>query len=179
MIYVYILSKLPKTNEKEEYLQALLKRAMDFINTVHGTNLSFNYPYLAHQTTESFTECIDLNDSLNVYNQNNTIICLSDGSDDDDDDVVIVEQNNNINNSAQLLTVRINVQDLQDESGCYCVGCCCANYNEAFSKCFAGTRINLPPKERPSSVKCPVCCEVIERGHLVAHCNSGCSAFRA
>lgn len=177
---MYLLSKLPKTNEREEYLQALLKRAMDFINTVHGTNLSFNYPYLAHQTTESFTECIDLNDSLNVYNQNNTIICLSDESDDDDDDVMIVEENNNINISVQpLLTVKIKVQDLQDESGSFCVDCCCANYNAAFSKCFTGTRINLPPKEQPSTAKCPVCCDVVERGNLVAHCNSGCSAFRA
>lgn len=185
MVYLHLLTKLPKTNsndaEKSKYLQALFKRAMTFLNATYGTNLTFNYPFRAHKTTESFDEWVDITDGLNVHNFNDTIVCLSDDSDDDCDAVIVVENNNKNNDSVQLLTVKIVVQDLEESGELCSVCCCCVNYNKEYDTCFNGTNINLPSNTNgpPPAKKCPACCEVINHDNLATHCQNACNVFRA
>lgn len=185
MLFVFISSNLSEFNdidENKKSLQALMKRAMGALNTTHGTKLYFNYPFLAHKTRDSYQEWLDIDDGVNVHNLNDTVVCISDDEDEDDDAVVVdAAERNNRNDSTELLSTKISVQDLQDD--CFiCDCCCCTNYNFEFNRYFGVTNIKIAPNEstdKKASHTCPICCKTVNNGQLCEHINSDCAAFCA
>lgn len=193
MVLVYIWSKLTKSHisssgeridedEKAQQLQALLKRAMDFINRKAGTTLSFNYPVHAHHTTQKFNEWIEIDADVHHQQFNNSIICISDDDSDDDDLESIRKMGCELIGSSKLklqpiVDRKCSTITIDDTSICLC----CTDYNKLFLDYFADINFDLNSIENGFSVghavECPLCCNMTERNSLNAHFDNVCSLF--
>lgn len=88
MMFVYITEKLSYIDDNEKKTkatQALLKRAMEFVNKSAGLDLTFNYPFQPYKTIKSGNKWIDVDDDVIVNQLNSTAIDLTDLTDDDSD----------------------------------------------------------------------------------------------
>ncbi|XP_031626999.1 uncharacterized protein LOC116343201 [Contarinia nasturtii] len=188
MVMVYIKLKLTERtdksdeDDKEKNTQALLKRAMDFLNNTTGTILSFNYPQRAHQTVHSFDQWIDVEDDVNFHELNNSIIILDD--DDDDEDVNDFDEIRKAGyDTIDRISDEIHVEYLpnrawsvdHNQTNVICV--CCTDYDDLFKSVFDGTKFTLHLNEENCPVNCPICCCVVEN-RLNNHFNDVCTAFR-
>ena len=192
MLSLYIDSKLTEINnnnsnsdddddnEKSKHFQVVLKRAMDTINELAGTNLSFNYTHRAHLTTESFDEWVDVDDEINVHNCNDTVVCISDDDEIEEDDFQQIRKMGYV--SIKPVTDKINVRDIPGHDlACFTnlmvICCCCTNYNELTMKIFAGTNIRKRVIELFTAKKCSICSQTIENRKLIEHLCHACNIF--
>lgn len=168
MLIIYITSKSKiKRNEYSNSpdLQALLKRAMMFLNTTAGTKITFNFPLHAHRTTESFTQWIDIDDDVNFNKFNETVVCLSD---DDSDDEDLSKISARFGKEFSPVSPKLNVQDISEASP-HVTCCCCPNYDSEFQKCFTGTHFQLISNNEQINPKCPICCDALKNISLNDH----------
>lgn len=169
MTWIFITNQLAKDvhsdDDKSKHAQALLKRAMDFVNKTADLNLTFNYPVRAHQTTDSYTEHVDLGDGIVMDQLNNTVICISDSDDEFDD---ICDKDHSI--SVNVISKKIVVQNVDHQTDAVISCCCCTDYNSVFKKYFEGTKIRLcSDVVQCDSVKCLACSQMVERNTLNNH----------
>lgn len=187
MLLVYINSKLSDAKSKESdveranQVQMLLQKAMDYLNQKTGMSLSFNYPLRAHQTVDSYSEWIDVEDDVNFHKFNDTIVCISD-DDTDDEEERFEEIRKKGYASVEQICAKIDIRDISDTSfhtivGIACI--CCTNYNDLFKKLFAGTNFHLISGETPlkPAQRCPVCLQTVENGKLNDHLASTCAVL--
>lgn len=173
MIWVFITNQVAKDthddDDKNKHTQVLLKRAMDFVNKTFGLSLTFNYPVRTYQTTESYTEHVDMGDGIIIDQLNNTVICISDSDDEFDD--IRENDRNNIN----VISKKINVQNIDCQDGVTC--CCCTDYNALFTKYFESTKICLcSDAVQCNKIKCLACSHTVERKALNNHLKK-CTKF--
>lgn len=194
MVGVYIDSKLTdytmnyynnnyEEDEKNKNTQALLKRAMDFLNKTTGTDLSFNYPHRAHHTIHSYDEWIDIDNEVNFHKFNDSIVCIS--SDDDEEEIDTFDEIQNMGYpSVTIITNKLKIENLptrvwsveheKDQTICIC----CTDYNDLYKKTFNGTKFRLTLNGEDSPIHCPACCEAIEKKTLAKHFKDICTVFR-
>lgn len=186
MVFIYIWSKLSKPNasdqsfddnDKAKALQAMLKRAMDFLNHVYGTTLSFNYSSHAHRTTQKFDEWIGVDADIDHHQFNDSIICISDSDSDDEDDLKLVRDigYEPITNKLQLQPVADRQWTINRSEKSICL--CCTDYDKLFTEYFAGTNFKLNDISDCNSTKCPLCYMAIERDSLNVHFDKTCPRF--
>lgn len=187
MVFVYIWSKLSKPSasgksldddERAKCLQAMLKRAMEFLNSTAGTTLSFNYSVRAHRTTQKFDEWIGVDTDIAHHQFNDSVICISDSDSDDEDDLESIRKT-----GCELITQKLRIEPIADRE--WSVNClemsiclCCIDYDKLFAEHFAGTKFNLDLLKTISLPMCPLCCLSIERDSLNVHFDKACSIFR-
>lgn len=184
MVSVFIKSHLSETNHNNNRIdddemgllrQAILKRAMDFLNRQTGTHLSFNHPFLAHCTTESYEEWIDIDNDVNVHKLNDTVVCITDDEELDDFDDILKAGYTSI----EIINPYINIKPISDRVWVVCKDdsmvncCCCIDYDEVFVKCFADTNFELNPKAQTTT--CPICSAAVQPDCLNAHFGNDCA----
>lgn len=146
MIYAYIVNKttgVVNNDNKEKLLQALLRRAMNFVNSTGLLNLFYNYPLRIHQTTDSNAEWIDIGDGDAIHKFNDSIICISDDESDADESNNISGDNNN---NSKIISQRIHLQDIEHEPYVGC--CCCTDFDTVFKQYFVGTNFRLCSEQK-------------------------------
>ncbi|XP_055297582.1 uncharacterized protein LOC129566072 isoform X1 [Sitodiplosis mosellana] len=194
MVVLYIDSKLSEVknnddsdDEQSKHFQVMLKRAMDSINRLSGTNLSFNYTHRAHLTTDSFDEWIDVDDEINVHKFNDTVVCISD-DDEDEDDNEEVDNFQEIRKTGyvsikpitdKIIVHNIPEHDLSCLNNWMFVCCCCTDYGAMFEKTFAGSNIRFVSETYILPQQCPICSQTIEKDKLNEHLVRSCNIFCA
>lgn len=188
MLSLYIDLKLTEINnnnsdsddERSKHFQVVLKRAMDTINKLAGTNLSFNFTHRAHLTTDSFDEWVDVDDEINMHKCNDTVICISDDDEKEEDDFQEIRKMGYV--SIKPVTDKIDVRDIPGHdltclTNLFVACCCCTNYDELTKKIFAGTNISMRVMYLFTAQKCSICSDAIENRKLIEHLCHGCNIF--
>lgn len=173
MIWVFIKSQLANniddsSDDKDKLSQALLRRAMDFVNKTAGLSLMFNHPLHAHKTTESYIESVDFGDGTIMDKLNTTVMCISDDDDDDGDEFDNIYGNDKAN--INVISKKIDVKNVDDGNHTQLISCCCCpDYNAIFKKYFENTNFRLCSDIQIDKTKCLACSQVVERAALNTH----------
>lgn len=172
------MANIIEVDDKAKQIQAMFKRAMNFMNKTSGLHLSFNYPLRAHNIIESFNKWIEIDDGVTVNQLNDTVICISD--DDSDCDDVDEDGGDNFRLISQKITLQAIDEyshPLQEPAMLSVICCCCTDYDTVFKKYFEGTKFGLITSNDDAPIKCPTCCQTLEGNNLNAHLNE-CATFR-
>lgn len=170
MMFAYAKKYFKGNGEDSNLFQLVLKQAMDHVNATSGMELSFNYSFTAHNTIESYSKWIDVDDgAVSLLQNSNTIICISDDeSDVIDDPNQLVDIRRNNCTDIQFVSNKMQLSDLSNLLFFQTI---------VFFSCFGDTNIfSISISNDKDSAKCPLCCKIVDRKALNFHFND-CDLF--
>lgn len=175
MIFAYMKNNFDDNGDDNDpiYFQMILKDAMDYANSASGMHLSLNYPFSAHKTIEASSQWIDVDgDGLSVLQNNNTIVYISDDESDGlDEPNKLVDIRRNDCTEIHFVSYKFDSNNHSNSLRMYLFT------KLTFVEYFRGTNFE-PISNDKDSVKCPLCCRIVQPKALNLHFND-CDLFRS
>lgn len=163
MILAFVHKEFADNDKDADSFEAVLAKAMDDVNATTGMQITFNHPFTAHKTIEPCSQWVNVDGSVAVLENNNTIVCISDDEFDElDEPNHLVDIRRNDCTKIRFISNKIHLSDRSNDL-LYQI-----RVKIMCFMCFIGTNFPLNSNQ---AAKCPLCCQNVDVKALNVHFN--------